>query len=298
MDTKNTFPLKVTRKFKVPAKPVFDAFLNPELAGKFMFATPTGTMVRAEIDPKVGGHFNFTDRRGEEDVAHTGEYLEILRPKRLVFTLRVEKYSQDTDKISISIENMGEESELTLIHELSSKFKEMEESVKSGWTEILEKLAELLGDPTAKKQIPTALVSYHFDAPIKNVFEAWLDPEQIGEFMFGPKVRPNEEVLRIQMDPNVGGDFSFLIRREDAEIDHIGKYLEIVPPHRLAFTWGTADDQSSSRVTIDFLPVKEGCELILKHELDFEWADFVERCEESWRKMIKALDQNLKEGNK
>ena len=70
-----------------------------EKARKFLFATSTGQMVRAEIDPRVGGAFNFTDRRDGVDAEHVGEYLEIDRPRRLVFTFHTERGSTDLSRV-------------------------------------------------------------------------------------------------------------------------------------------------------------------------------------------------------
>ena len=72
----------VTQKFASDEESIYDALLDPKTASKFLFATPTGTMVRAEIDPRVGGHFTFVERRDGKDVLHTGEYLELVRPLR------------------------------------------------------------------------------------------------------------------------------------------------------------------------------------------------------------------------
>jgi|SRR6185295_5944417 len=136
-------------------------------------------------------------------------------------------------------------------------------------------------------------VARHFNASPERVFDAWLDPEMIGRWMFGPALR-EEEVVRIVLDARVGGTFSFVVRRQGEEIDHIGEYLEIDRPRRLAFTWGIAQDSPDmSRVTIDIEPREAGSELTLTHELHPDWADYASRTEDAWAKMLGVLAETL-----
>jgi uncharacterized protein YndB with AHSA1/START domain len=135
--------LRVVRRFEASAERVFDAFLDPEQAGKFLFATKAGRIVRAEIDPRVGGSYTFTDRRDGEDTEHVGTYLEIDRPRRLVFTLAVPRYSPDADRIVIDIVPLERGCELNLTTETAPEWAEQTET---GWAGIFEGLAATLGE--------------------------------------------------------------------------------------------------------------------------------------------------------
>ena len=134
--------VQVKRRFTASAEQVFDAFLDPAKAGKFLFATPDGEMVRAEIDARAGGKFTFTDRRNGEDVDHTGEYIELDRPRRLVFDFRVPKYSAESTRVAIDITPHESGCELTLTH--SGVLQEYVEQTREGWSGILERLAAVV----------------------------------------------------------------------------------------------------------------------------------------------------------
>jgi uncharacterized protein YndB with AHSA1/START domain len=134
--------VRVSRHFDAPPERVFDAWLDPQNAGKWLFATPAGEMVRVEIDARVGGQFVFTDRREGEDIEHTGEYFEIDRPRRLAFNFRVPKFSNEPSLIRIDFAPAGTGSELTLVHE--GVLPEYAVRTEEGWKGILEGLARAL----------------------------------------------------------------------------------------------------------------------------------------------------------
>jgi uncharacterized protein YndB with AHSA1/START domain len=152
------------------------------------------------------------------------------------------------------------------------------------------------------KENPIVRISRRFGASPERVFDAWLDPEMIGSFLFGPALR-DEEILHISVDARVGGSFSFLVRRQGQELDHVGKYLELDRPHRLVFTWRVEPSKDDSRVAIDIVPIggapdatgptKSGSELTLTHELHPAWADYADRTAQGWNKMLDALAARL-----
>ena len=139
---------------------------------------------------------------------------------------------------------------------------------------------------TIKSPIKVTVIRRFNNAP-ERVFDAWLEPEMIAQWMFGPAVR-DEEIVRLTAVARIGGSFSFLVRRNGEEIDHIGTYLEIRRPNRLVFTWGIGDAEGS-RVTVEIVGHESGCELTLTHELDPDWVDYADRTKAAWEKMLEVL---------
>jgi uncharacterized protein YndB with AHSA1/START domain len=137
-----THSVTVTRHFDFPADRVFGAWLDPASVGKWLFATETGQIVRALIDPRVGGKFSIVDRRKGEDVEHRGEYLQINRPHRLVFTFSVPKYSGLFTTVTIDILPQGAGCQLTLRHD--GVLPEYLEGTKTGWAQIFDGLQKTL----------------------------------------------------------------------------------------------------------------------------------------------------------
>jgi len=53
MTTKPNVVVRVVRRYDAPSDRVFDAWLDPSTARRFLFGIPTGEIVRAEIEPRV-----------------------------------------------------------------------------------------------------------------------------------------------------------------------------------------------------------------------------------------------------
>ncbi|HZZ32835.1 MAG TPA: SRPBCC domain-containing protein [Phenylobacterium sp.] len=133
----------ITHSYAAPPERVFDAWLDPAIARRFLFATPTGEMIRAEVDARVGGKFTFVDRRPDMgDVLHTGEYQKVDRPRRLAFTFGVPQFNPDFSRIEVEIAPTATGCDLTLTQ--SDVPDEWADRSKQGWTMILGWLAAAL----------------------------------------------------------------------------------------------------------------------------------------------------------
>ncbi len=136
--------IQVTRRFDASPERLFDAWLDLEMVKRFMFSPETGTLLRAEMDPRVGGRYVLTDRRADGDVQHEGEYLLIDRPRRLVFTFGIPAFSPDLDVITIEIVPEGSGALLTLTAEMKPEWAQYAERTQLGWATIVERLAVAL----------------------------------------------------------------------------------------------------------------------------------------------------------
>jgi uncharacterized protein YndB with AHSA1/START domain len=144
-------------------------------------------------------------------------------------------------------------------------------------------------------QLTTVRVTREFASPPAKVFDAWLDPDMIGQWMFGPSVR-DEEIVHIELDARENGAFSFLVHRNGEDIDHLGRYRQIDRPRRLVFTWSVPRyAKEDSLVTVDMAPHRSGpgTKLTLAHE--HVLPDYAKRTEAGWTKMLDALAKALSE---
>jgi uncharacterized protein YndB with AHSA1/START domain len=96
-----------------------------------------------------------------------------------------------------------------------------------------------------------------YRAPAQAVFDAWTSEEVLRRWFHA---RHDWETTEATVDLRVGGDVRVVMRdpHKDVEYGGGGKYTEIDPPNRLAFTWIWDDDDSRTRQLI---------------ELDFEEVD-------------------------
>lgn len=140
-------PIVVKREYAFSAERVFDAWLNPEITRRWLFTTDESEVVEINIDARVGGKFEIVDRRDtpefKGDIRHIGEYLEIDRPRRLVFTFGVPQFDPAMSRVEIDIVAKGSGCELTLTH--NGVPAEWQKQTTQGWAMLLGNLEREIG---------------------------------------------------------------------------------------------------------------------------------------------------------
>jgi uncharacterized protein YndB with AHSA1/START domain len=135
--------LRIVRRLPASREEVFDAWIDRHALVAWLCAGET-TVTAAEVDPRVGGRFRIVMSSGQDDVEHSGEYREIRRPERLVFTWASKHTGGRATLVTVTFRHVAdEETELTLTHE-ELPDEEARRKHDWGWRSIVEKLERFL----------------------------------------------------------------------------------------------------------------------------------------------------------
>ncbi len=115
---------------------------------------------------------------------------------------------------------------------------------------------------TATVNPATVTVRRTIEAPAGELFDAWLDPASVMEFM-----RPGDSTnCSATIDARVGGAFDITMHGVTKDHAHRGTYRVIERPRRLVFTWiSEHTGQQESLVTVEFKAAKAGTEIVITH---------------------------------
>lgn len=134
--------LSLTVKKTIPAPPekVFNAWLDPAMLAKFMVPGEGMTVPKAESDGREGGRFEIVMAAGDQEIPHSGTYIEVKPHSRLAFTWE-SPHSIDGSTVTLDFRPAGDgATEVELTH-VKFASEEARDNHKGGWTAILEALA-------------------------------------------------------------------------------------------------------------------------------------------------------------
>ncbi len=84
---------------------------------------------------------------------------------------------------------------------------------------------------------PIVTVKRRINAPAQRIFDAWLDPAALAEWM-----RPCSSSTGrsdVKVDAREGGAFEIVMHVPSGPVRHTGVYQSIEAPRRLVFTWNS-----------------------------------------------------------
>jgi uncharacterized protein YndB with AHSA1/START domain len=133
--------LTLVRRIKARPQIVFDAVTTAEGIANW-WGPDAGPVLVSESDPRVGGRYRLRFRMLDRTEHETsGEFLEIVRPERVVFSWRWKGGVEDPgeSRVEITLRAVAGGTELTFTHSLLHD-EETRGGHEGGWTGSLDKL--------------------------------------------------------------------------------------------------------------------------------------------------------------
>jgi uncharacterized protein YndB with AHSA1/START domain len=175
--------LEMKRHFDVSTELLFDAWTCPEMMKKWLMTTEATNTV-AENDARVGGHWTIADHRQGKDYKAVGEYVELSRPNRIVFTFQMPQFSESIDRLIVDIAPQEQGSEMTFTqtivvpHEegwteadIAKALEEYRSGSEHGWSLMFGGLKDILALYPLIQHIGAQKVAVMDDAELKNAVE-------------------------------------------------------------------------------------------------------------------------------
>ena len=132
-------PLVIERLLPAPPDEVFAAWTMPERMADWL--SPIGH-AEAEVDVRTGGSFRIVMVHSDTRIEHTGTYLELDPPARLVFTWISPYTGPEPSLVTVELQPAGAGTRLLLTHERLPGG--VVDGHRNGWRAMLERLAETL----------------------------------------------------------------------------------------------------------------------------------------------------------
>lgn len=139
----NDLTLSVSKTINASIEDVFDAWLDPTLLAQFILPMPGMPQPKVENDPRQGGSFTIVMHVGDNEIPHTGEYLEINRPNKLVFSW-VSPFSIDGSTVTIDFSEIDSRTTNVQLTHVRFVDEEARANHEAGWANILDMLDETL----------------------------------------------------------------------------------------------------------------------------------------------------------
>jgi uncharacterized protein YndB with AHSA1/START domain len=146
--------LTLVRRIRARPQIVFDAFTTAEGIAQW-WGPDAGPVLVAEADPRIGGRYRVRFRLLDStEHESSGEFLEIVRPERVVMSWRWKDRTEEPgeSRVEITFKAVPEGTELTFVHSLLHD-EEMRLSHEQGWAGALDKLEALFTRENTRENI-------------------------------------------------------------------------------------------------------------------------------------------------
>jgi len=237
------YEVTLVRVFDAPAELLFDCFTDADRLAKWWGPLGCENAVHT-LDARPGGEISLTMAGPGFSHVMGGEFVEIDRPRRLVFLSKAFEAPDGgwgiVNRNTLTFEERDGATTLTLHTLVERAAGEVVlgalGGMKTGWGQSLERLGDLVGGG-GKMDLEigdrVVVLTRAFDAPSEQVWRALTDADVFGRWWCAG------ECVVEEMDLRLGGKWSVRQTSPDGSVHRFwGEYRQIEPPLRLAMSQG------------------------------------------------------------
>jgi len=228
----------ISRLINAPQALVFEVWTDPTHVEKWY--GPNGfTITNHEMNVQPGGVWRSTMHGMGMDFPSKIEYLEVVKPERLVYT-HGSGMENDPGQfhVTITFEKQGLKTLLTMhsvfkTAEMRNKVVNEFKAIEGG-NQTMDRFEKQLAEIIAGKEL---VITRVLNAPRELVYKAWTEAERLAQW-WGPK---GFTFKVAQLDFREGGSFLYSMNNNGFEMWGKFVYHEIVPPERIVFVNSFSD---------------------------------------------------------
>jgi uncharacterized protein YndB with AHSA1/START domain len=142
-------------------------------------------------------------------------------------------------------------------------------------------------------EAPTATVQRLLPASPDVVYDEWIDPDALADWMCPRPAR----AINIELDPTIGGRLRIDIEEDGIRFTVTGRYVELDRPERLSFTWSCStwpDPSAESLVTVTLEPRRDNKTFMtIRHAL--LPPELIDEHQSGWARIAEQLGTTLAE---
>ena len=139
----NELQVNINKTIAAPIEKVFNAWLDPTILSQFILPMPGMAQPEVENDPREGGTFTIVMQVGDHKIPHTGTYLEINSPNKLMFSWQSPE-STDDSVVTLTLQALSEQSTQLQLQHVRFIDEQRRANHEGGWGNIVDTLNEVL----------------------------------------------------------------------------------------------------------------------------------------------------------
>ena len=143
--------------------------------------------------------------------------------------------------------------------------------------------------PAGKLKASSISLSKTINAPTQEVYDQWLIPVFVGDWMFG-----RHSIVKLENKVRKGGEFAYVVKSGNQEISYRGTYELLDIPHILIFSWvENVHPKAVSRVVVKFQEEHGKTRIRLSIKLDPTLHTLKDTIKEQWSDRCTALAEKF-----